>query len=158
MTAPWLWSMLIVSTSCKSSSFGIANVRAAPSISNDPSGPPPPPIPTAWPSPSSLTPGNETKRNRFCPRSYGSSCQYTVSYIRRIYTVIFLTRISTTNVLSHMYRQLRRRQSRQVILKCSQFLRFIYNVYPSTYPQPSFSLLRNMVKHNISLVPLAIQI
>jgi hypothetical protein len=43
ITAPWLWSMLIVSTSCKSSSFGIASVRAAPSISNDPSGPPPPP-------------------------------------------------------------------------------------------------------------------
>lgn len=42
MTGPWLWSVLIVSTSCRSSSFGIASVRAAPSIS--PSGPPPSPI------------------------------------------------------------------------------------------------------------------
>lgn len=56
-----------------SHSFGVATVRAAPSISNVLSSLQPVPIPLRTKLSSNCTPGNNRTRRRFYPHSYGSS-------------------------------------------------------------------------------------
>ena len=56
-----------------SHSFGVATVRAAPSISNVLSSPQPVLIPLRTKSPSNCAPGNNRTRRRFYPHSYGTS-------------------------------------------------------------------------------------